>query len=163
MANGDVLVLEAQPHGALGPPVAEPQPQVARHGLAVELRHLRPGLLHVAEVREEAPRAGTDDGQPVRARVAREVADVGEAGDQQQVEALLGEPGGDAIGAAHNAALSRSSASRYPSGPWPATVATQTSSSTETARHGSRCLTSERCTSTAGSPVSSTASRSDHA
>ena len=46
---------------------------------------------------------------------------------------------------------------------WPLTEATQTSSSTDTARNGSRCLTSERWTSTAGSPVSSTASRSDHA
>ena len=44
-------------------------------------------------------------------------------------------------------------------GPLPATRAMQAPSSTDTRRNASRLSTSERCTSTAGSPETSSASR----
>jgi hypothetical protein len=106
------LVLEPEPQLTLRPSAGQRRPQLLRRGLQVELAHLRLGSLDVPEVGQEAARVGADDGERVAAGEARQVAHVDEVGDQQKVELVLGEPGGDAIGPAHSASRSRSSATR---------------------------------------------------
>ena len=112
-AGPTALVLEAEPQLALRP-AGLAAPRAARCGARSrsKLAHLRLRLLDVAEVGHEAARVRPDDRQAAAAGEAGEVADVDQVGDEQQVELALGEPRGDAVGAAHSAALSRSSASR---------------------------------------------------
>ena len=66
--------------------------------------------LDVAEVGDEAARVRAHHRQRVRAREARQVADVDEVGDEQQVDLALPQAPRDAVGAAHSAALRCSSA-----------------------------------------------------
>ena len=95
-----VGVLEPEPERAFGEHVLDVVEQLLGSSAAVKRgSDLRGGLLDVAEVGDEHPRVGPDHGDPVGARVARQVADVDEVGDQQQVDAGLREQLDDAIGA----------------------------------------------------------------
>ena len=82
--------------------------------LAVEVRDLDLRLLDVAEVGHEAAHVGAHDRHPVGAREARQIAQVREMGDQEQVRVLLRQAIGDAVGTAHalKASLRWASASR---------------------------------------------------
>ena len=108
-----MLVLEAHPQVARRPALGQGRPQLERRELELEAVELRAGPLDIAEVGHEAPDVGADHGEPVGAGEARQVAQVDQVGDQQQVELALGQPRRDAVRAAHaSAAFSRSSATR---------------------------------------------------
>ena len=111
-AHGQVVVLEAEPQRAVGPALPQRGEQLALAALDVEVRHLALRALDVAEVRDEAAQRRPDDGHAVAAAEAGEVAEVGRGEDEQGVELELGQAGGDAVGAAHNASFRRSSAVR---------------------------------------------------
>jgi hypothetical protein len=112
--DGDVVVLEAEPQPALRPAVRERCHEVLRPLLAVEPVDLRRRLLDVAEVGDEAAHVAADDRHPVRAGEARQVAQVREVCDQQEVQLALVEPRGDTVGAGRHGSASfrRASASR---------------------------------------------------
>src|SRR5207302_1695708 len=159
--HGEVMVLEADPSGEVARGVFQ---QVLPALLAVERGvHLALGLGHVAEVREEEAEPLADHAGAVGPRVAGEVADVHEVSHEQRVQLALAHQRFDAVRAGHagpcRAPRRTSSASRYPSTPLPWTVPTQSSRMTERRRHSSRSSTADRCTSTAGRPHTSSASR----
>jgi hypothetical protein len=107
-----VAVLEAEPQRPVRPAVGQRGDEVLRGLLAVEALDLLGGLRDVAEVGDEAAHVGPDHGHAVRAGEAGDVAQVRAVGDQQQVDAARRERRGDAIGAAHSAALRPARASR---------------------------------------------------
>ena len=162
-ADRHVDGLEPEPQLAGSEHVADRLEQVLRRAPALERRvDLLGGLLDVAKVGDEHPRVRPDQRDAVAAGVAGEVADIERTRDEQHVDAGVGKQIDQAVGTRAHAASSsrtRSSASRYPSGPLPATRAMHSSEITDWRRHASRESTSDRCTSTAGSPVSSSASR----
>ncbi len=61
LLDGDVLVLEPQPQRPFTPAVAQRLVEVLRRALAIEVRHLRRGLLDIAEVGEEAANVCAED------------------------------------------------------------------------------------------------------
>ena len=120
------------------------------------------GLLGVAEVGQEDARARTDQREAVAARVAGQVADVDQVRDQHQVDVrpVEGAKRDDRHGLLMRPAPF--SVVRVPldirPGPCRRSVARHSGRITDSRRHGSRESTSERWTSTAGRPVSSSAS-----
>ena len=173
-ADGQGGVVEAEPQRPLlgqGPgDVVEELPPAAPLLEAVDLLG---GTLDVPEVGHEGTRAvrpGADHGEAVGSGEPGDVAQVDRLGHEQGVELARGDRGGQPLGPriAHPAGASRrarsvSRASRYPSTPLPDTLATHTSRITDTPRQSSRPWTSDRWTSTAGRPVSSSASWIDQA
>src|SRR5205085_1417576 len=110
----------------------------------------------VAEVAEELGPLRLDEKRGVRAGEADEVADVGAARDEERLLEQRTQP----VDAGHRRLSARnSSASRYPSGPLPTTRVAAISVSTECRRHSSRSSMFDRCTSTTGASISSSASR----
>jgi hypothetical protein len=76
-------------------------------------RDLLGGLFDVPEVGDEPPHVDAHHRQPIGAREARQVAQVREVRDEQQIQLSLAQALGDAIDPAQaNSSLSRSSASR---------------------------------------------------
>jgi len=162
-----VRVVEAEPDLARRNQVDDRIEQVGR-GLHPRERgvDLFGRLLDVAKVGHEGPRAGPNEGDPAGAVEAGEVADVYQVAHQQHVDLLVSEKVCEPLDPPLHCASSsrrRASASRYPSGPRPLTWPMQTSRITESRRHSSRASISERWTSIAGNPVSSSASRIAHA
>src|SRR6185503_4862160 len=170
VAHAQVRVVEAEAHLALvGELLGDALEQVRGDLARPRLVELLGGLREVAEVGDEAPRpVDAHDRRAARAGEPGQPAHVREVGDQQRVEIALAQHLGEAVGAgrglvrrgahAWNSSLRRDNASRYPSTPWPLIVATQSSRTTDTRRNSSRCITSERWTSTAGSAAISSAS-----
>src|SRR5919204_706565 len=160
LPDRQVLVLEAHPAAQALGRIAD-QLLLAAHALEVRDLALRP--LHVAEVGDEEPLLRSHQTEPVRPPEAGQVADVDDVRDEQRVELALPQSIDEPIRArgAHgpSSPFSSSRASLYPSTPLPCTCPTQTSLMTEWRLHSSRLSMSDRCTSTAGSPLSSIASR----
>ncbi len=144
--------------GLEGDPAGEPLGQVGEQGAFGdgELDPFDPARrLRIAEVAEEPHVAGLDEDGGVRALEPGQVADVRRRGDEEwlleQVTKTV-----DSIG---HLFTRNSSASRYPSGPFPTTRWATRSEITDCRRHSSRSSTLERWTSTTGASNSSTASR----
>ena len=89
------------------------QSSVDRHRLpALDLGR---GPLGVAEVGEEEARLGPADAGAVGAGEAGQVADVGQLGDQLEVELALGQARGEAVAAAPHRAADAELAGEAPS------------------------------------------------
>ena len=129
--DGDVRLLKAEPHRAVGQHVGDRVKKILRRLAAIErLLDLLSRLLDVAEVGDERPRLRADEGEPVGAAVAGEVPDVGEVGDKLHVDPGAGQRRDKTIAArphAGSSALISCSAVRYPAGPSPATRPAQSS------------------------------------
>ena len=148
--DAHVRVVEGQAQVArAGQPLDHPGQQVDGD-LALPRRiDLLGRLREVAEVGDEAPAAlAPDDRGGVAAGEAGQPAHVDEVGDEQHVGLALLQRLGDAVGAVacsppwarqpSSSSFRRSSAARYPSIPWPLTVATHRSRTTDSWRHSSR-------------------------
>ena len=151
LVYGNVIGLEPQPELAGWQRFAHQVQQTLGRGrdpASERVIDLLRRLFLVAEIGDEHSQLGADQSQSVRSAVAGQVANVDQVGDQQDVDARLPELCRQALCAvAHvleSSVCSRSSASRYPGGPFPATCAMHSSAITECRRHSSRSCTSER-------------------
>ena len=143
--------------------------ELALARLTVEAGNLLGGLGDVAEVRDEAAAGLTDDGEAGAPAEARHPADVHRVGDQQQIELAIGhERGRGARAGRLGSPLElRAQERQRVAVPLDALARDRADAHVGDDRHrGARpraLATSERWTSTAGRPVSSSASCSDHA
>ncbi len=138
-SHRNMRVLEPEPHVPRRQRVGDQREQFLGRAQPLEARiDLLCRLLDVPEVGDECPCPGPDQRQAVGARVAGQVAHVDQVGDEQQIDPGLREQRRETIGAvAHprSSTFSAWSASRYPSGPLPATRATHSSPMTDWRRH----------------------------
>src|SRR6476620_3944152 len=130
-------------------PLGDPLQPVPRPGLGLPARDLGGSALGVAEIGQAQAQPLTANTSSIRAGEPGQVADVGQLGDEEAVEPGLGQQRLAAVAAglhqpAPSSRASSSSASRYPSGPLPATLASTKPSKTESRRQSSRASTSER-------------------
>ena len=145
-------------------PAASASSSSPRDDLALERRiDLHARLRRVAEVGEEAALAGgADKREPAAPGVTGEVAEVRGAVDDQRVQLLRGEQLAQAARGARRSPVELLGEPRerlaVALDALPATHARTRSRTTEVARQASRSSIFERWTSTAGSPVSSSAS-----